>query len=192
MNIKNLVFYLLLCLVVYYLIIVWGMYLVDYNFLHENFQQNVDLPLNTRYSCSNFCGPNSQCAFTREQCSTDYDCQGCKPKQIKDYKYKSKDVPGDNDAGKLTFSQTPQYSSLTTDFTSQSSYISSKEVPQMYLGEDKWEHSFNQGMKYFLKNQYDNDKELHKDFEFESNYPKVESITGLFWTNEAPASNTNL
>ena len=58
MNIKNLVFYLLLCLVVYYLIIVWGMYLVDYNYLHENFQQNVDLPLNTRYSCSNFCGPN--------------------------------------------------------------------------------------------------------------------------------------
>lgn len=192
MNVNNIVFCLLLCLIIYYLIIMWGLYLVDNNYLQENFQQNVDLPLNTRYSCSNFCGPNSQCAFTKEQCSTDYDCQGCKPKLKKDFKYKSKDVPGDEDAGKLTFSQTPQYSSLTTDFGSQSSYISSKQVPQMYLGKDMWEHSFNQGMKYFSENQSDNDRELHKDFEFEPNYPKVESITGLFETNEVPASNTSL
>ena len=140
------------------------------------------MPLTTRYSCSNFCGPNSQCAFTREQCSSDIDCTGCQPNINKKPKYKTKDVPGENDAGKLTFSQTPQYSGLTTDIGTKASLYNkiSASVPQVYLGLDQWTKSANQGMTYFFKNQTDNDRELGYNFEFEPKYPKKKSITGIF------------
>jgi hypothetical protein len=194
MKIRNLVFYILISLILYYVLILWGVLLVNNNYIHEKFQPNVDVPLTSKYSCSNFCGPNAECAFSREQCSTDYDCQGCKPKQKKDYTYQSKDVPGDDDAGKMTFSQTPQYSSLTNDFGTRSSIIMSKtdSVPQLNLGVDTWTKSFNQGMNYYLKSQIDNEKELNYDFEFEQHYPTTESITGLFVTSDIPASNSDL
>ena len=39
----------------------------------------VDLPLNTKYNCSNMCGPLSRCAISGEQCTSDVDCYGCTP-----------------------------------------------------------------------------------------------------------------
>ena len=184
MKLEQLLLYLFICFVLYYFMIFWGIYLVNNGFfnIQESFQPNVDLPLTTRYSCSNFCGPNSQCAFTREQCSSDIDCTGCKPNINKNPTYKTKDVPGENDAGKLTFSQTPQYSVLTTDIGTKASLYNklSASVPQVYLGLDQWTKSANQGMTYFFKNQTDNGIELGYDFEFEPKYPKTESITGIF------------
>jgi hypothetical protein len=45
------------------------------NKLHSN---TIDMPVFSKYTCSNWCGPKSQCLFTREQCSSDVDCKGCK------------------------------------------------------------------------------------------------------------------
>ena len=192
LKLEQLVLYVFICLLLYYLIILWGIYLLDNHYIQETFQPNVDVPLTTRYSCSNFCGPNAQCAFTREQCSTDYDCTGCKPKLKRDYQYKTKEVPGDDDAGKLTFSQTPQYSSLTTDIGTEASLYSKtdKKVPQIYWGVDKWTKSANQGTKYYLQNQRDNEEALRYDFEFQLNYPYRESATGIFRDSGPLAANS--
>ena len=76
-----------------YLAIGWIIYISFFNF-KEGFDpnalltydsnspknsHNVDV-VNNKYSCSNFCGPQSQCALTRDQCTSDVDCQGCQPK----------------------------------------------------------------------------------------------------------------
>ncbi len=38
----------------------------------------VDMPYFAEYTCNNWCGPLSQCLFTRENCTSDRDCTGCK------------------------------------------------------------------------------------------------------------------
>jgi len=45
------------------------------NYTHSN---NIDMPAFSKYTCENWCGPNSQCLFSREQCFSDVDCKGCK------------------------------------------------------------------------------------------------------------------
>jgi len=190
MTIEGIIIAIIICIFIFLMMEDWTNYLIKNNYFQEKFQ-NVDLPINTNYSCSNFCGPNAQCAITREQCLSDNNCFGCQPKRRKDYKYKSKDVPGDNDAGKLTFNQTPQYSPLTTDIGVWASKYSKKnKVPQVYMGVDTWTRTANQGMDEYIINQRDNNIALHKDFEFELYYPATESITGIFKTYEAPASNS--
>jgi hypothetical protein len=37
----------------------------------------IDMPYFANYTCKNWCGPRSQCLFTREQCTSDADCGGC-------------------------------------------------------------------------------------------------------------------
>lgn len=44
------------------------------NYIHSN---NIDMPPFSKYTCSNWCGPKSQCLLSREQCSSDVDCKGC-------------------------------------------------------------------------------------------------------------------
>jgi len=75
----------------------------------------VDLPLTTKYSCSNFCGPTSRCSISGTQCFADIDCHGCAPYSPPLTEERSKNVPGNNEAGKLTWGLTPQYSALTTN-----------------------------------------------------------------------------
>ena len=60
---------------------------------------NVDV-VNNEYSCSNFCGPQSQCAITREQCTSDVDCQGCQPPITAPPKYLTAEVKPLNENGK--------------------------------------------------------------------------------------------
>jgi len=45
------------------------------NNLHSN---TIDIPAFSKYTCSNWCGPQSQCLLSREQCFSDVDCKGCK------------------------------------------------------------------------------------------------------------------
>jgi len=44
--------------------------------------QNVNMPINTNYSCSNICGTQNRCRITGEQCTSDVDCFGCQPKKF--------------------------------------------------------------------------------------------------------------
>lgn len=66
------------------LIVIFNMidYLVKENYIVECFESQktshtVDLPLNTSYTCQNFCGPTARCAITGHQCSIDAACPGC-------------------------------------------------------------------------------------------------------------------
>ena len=51
----------------------YDMYKVNY--IHSNM---IDMSAFSKYTCSNWCGPKSQCLLSREQCSSDVDCKGCK------------------------------------------------------------------------------------------------------------------
>lgn len=155
---------------------------------------NVDMPINTYYGCKNFCGPKSQCAITREQCTSDVDCQGCQPFPTQPPRYLTKNVRGDNDAGKLIYNQNPRYSSLTTDIGTKASLYGNKfaPVPQPYLGLDKWVESANYGIKLqddALAYKYSEEPE---EFRFIPNYPTRESATGLFKYTGPLASNAYL
>jgi hypothetical protein len=44
--------------------------------------QNVNMPINTNYSCSNICGTQNRCRISGEQCTSDVDCFGCQPKKF--------------------------------------------------------------------------------------------------------------
>jgi hypothetical protein len=57
---------------------------------------NVDMPINTYYSCQNMCGPLARCSISGEQCTSDVDCYGCVPKNQKNPK-KTKEVLDDSD-----------------------------------------------------------------------------------------------
>jgi hypothetical protein len=203
------------------LVIGWAIYTyffkVHYNF-KEGFDPNALLtydsnsPSNThnvnlvndKYSCSNFCGPNAQCAITREQCSSDVDCKGCQPPITAPPKYLTNlEVKPLDDAGKLTLSQTPQYSSLTTDIGTFATSLSGKPgsldegPPAMYQGFDKWTKSFNYGLKL------SNEKLTYADTESAGTlnsadalilpqYPVTKTATGLFYDAGPNASNARL
>lgn len=47
----------------------------------QNESHNVDLPINTRFSCANMCAPPARCSITGEQCTSDVDCSGCLKKE---------------------------------------------------------------------------------------------------------------
>ena len=78
----------------------------------------VNLPINTNYTCQNFCGPTARCSITGQQCAADIDCPGCMPYVPGIKNELTPDVPGDNDAGKLTTGVTPTYSPLTSTYQS--------------------------------------------------------------------------
>jgi hypothetical protein len=150
--------------------------------------------VNNEYSCSNFCGPQSQCAITKQQCTSDVDCQGCQPPITAPPKYLTDtEVKPLDDAGKLTWNQAPQYSSLTTDIGSAAAYVDKKaEIARPYEGYDKWTKSFNYGLELAdkkLVNQYSPEPDEYKSIPV---YPTTRSATGLFYDTGPTASNADL
>jgi hypothetical protein len=121
---------------------------------------NVDIPLNTYYSCKNICGPLSTCSKTGEQCTSDIDCFGCKPS--KNY---IKPIPtilegfvkGQNAAGKLTSGVVPAYSVLTTDIGTHAKLYNDGQlypaVPKAQYGVNTWLKSFEAGLEIYKKKQ---------------------------------------
>jgi len=178
--------------------------LLEYNPDSQLTVQDVDV-VNNFYTCKNFCGPKAQCAITREQCVADIDCDGCTPPtliQKNNNKNKSKtiesftqlsscDMPqNDVAAGKLTFSQTPQYSTLTTDIGAFARVINNDaKVPRMYEGIDTWTKSFNYGLKlaYSKLPKLSASEELIKPV-----YPLSVTSTGMFYDLGPPPSNSTI
>lgn len=174
--------------------------LLEYNPDSPLTVQNVDV-VNNFYTCKNFCGPKAQCAITREQCVADIDCDGCTPptlirqnknKTIESFtQLSSCDMPqNDVAAGKLTFSQTPQYSTLTTDIGAFARVINNDaKVPRMYEGIDKWTKSFNYGLKlaYSKLPKLSASEELIKPV-----YPLSVTATGMFYDLGPPPSNSTI
>jgi hypothetical protein len=136
----------------------------------------VNLPLTTTYSCKNFCGPTARCAITGQQCFTDIDCPGCQPYSPPLSKNTS-DLPGDNDAGKLTLGVTPQYSSLTSGYGTKEKIITDDmygQPLQANFGVDVWGESFNQSQTLY------NDRYKPNQLQYMPNYPPQYSLTGEF------------
>jgi len=180
----NKLFLLLSALILLFIVFKMIHYLAAEKYIVEDFDSNkndktshtVNLPLTTSYSCQNFCGPNSRCAITGQQCFTDIDCPGCQP--YSPPLPKTKDcIPGASNAGKLTVGVSPTYSPLTTGYGTREKIITDDmyaEPPQANFGVDTWGKSFNEGQKLFNR-RYKPDQ-----LQFMPNYPSMYSITGEF------------
>lgn len=160
-------------------------YLVKQKYIVECFENSqtssqtshtVNLPLNTTYSCQNFCGPAARCALTGQQCLADTDCSGCQP--YSPPLTKTADcIPGNDDAGKLTVGVTPTYSPLTTGYGTKERIITKdmySKPSQANLGYDTWGQSFNETQDLFNKRYKPN------QLQYMPNYPPMYSITGEF------------
>jgi hypothetical protein len=153
----------------------------------------VNLPLTTKYSCKNFCAPaTARCAITGEQCMADIDCRGCNPYGPTIKKQQSTaNVPGQNDAGKLTWGVTPTYSILTTDIGTRAKlFTSNKEKldppPHGSFGVNTWITAFNGGQKLF------DERYKPSGLKFMPNYDKRYTATGQFIDDGPLASNAYL
>jgi|LauGreDrversion2_2_1035103.scaffolds.fasta_scaffold01315_2 hypothetical protein len=174
-------------------------YLVVNDFIVECFSSNiipesmntshtVNLPLTTTYTCKNFCGPTARCAITGQQCFTDIDCPGCQP-YVPPLSSSSRCIPGDNDAGKLTMSQTPQYSTLTTDIGTRAKLITSNKFSQPAManfGLNTWRTAYDESDKLFNKRYKPN------QLQYMPNYDKRYSLTGEFIDDGPLPSNAYL
>lgn len=112
----------------------------------------VNLPLTTTYSCKNFCGPTARCSITGQQCFTDIDCPGCQPYSQSLPKDNGVCISGDDDAGKLTWGVTPQYSPLTSGYGTKAKIVTGNvfsKPSQANFGVDTWSSTSNQGLKLY-------------------------------------------
>jgi hypothetical protein len=150
----------------------------------------VDLPLTTTYSCKNFCGPPARCAITGQQCTADIDCPGCNPYGPDNKPIISKPVPGNNDAGKLTWGVTPTYSTLTTDIGTRAKLVESNKKfnkpAQPNFGVNTWITAFNGGQELF------DEKYKPAGLEFMPTYENRYSLSGEFIDEGPLASNAYL
>jgi len=150
----------------------------------------VNLPLTTTYSCTNFCGPQSRCAVSGHQCTSDIDCPGCQPYVPPLTNSETRIVPGDDDAGKLTIGVTPRYSPLTTDIGTKAAPVETYDPlsrpPMPDFGENTWEKSFEQDQKMF------NNTYKPPTLTNMPNYKERYSMTGIFKTDGPYASNATL
>ena len=145
-------------------------------FTNNNISHTVNLPLTTTESCKNFCGPTSRCAITGQQCFTDIDCPGCQ-QRTQPITKSNNNIPGDNDAGKLTLGVTPQYSSLTSGYGTQQLVITDNmySKPAMpNFGVNTWSSEFNEDQKLFDARYKPN------KLKSMSNYPERYTLTGEF------------
>lgn len=187
--------------------------LINYNNTNSPlYSHTVNLPINDPVSCKNFCGPQSQCAITREQCTTDIDCNGCNPGPTPMDSCRTKDVEPYDDAGKLGQSGL-QYSKLTTGYNNHNAdfsqiYTNSKdaELKVPYQGVDIWTKSFNEGLNLYNKRRESAEKYSQgitnqiplatknklNPIKNEPNYPMRISATGEFYETTPLPSNATL
>jgi hypothetical protein len=150
---------------------------------------NVNLPLTTTYSCQNFCGPTARCSITGQQCFADIDCPGCQP-YVPPLPKSNDCIPGNDDAGKLTWGVTPQYSPLTNGYGTKELIVTNNVFAKPAManfGIDTWKDSFNEGDKLFEK-RYTPPNNLT----YALNYPKQYSLTGEFIEDGPLPSNSYL
>ena len=200
-NQYNMLFLVIISFILFVTIFKWIDYLTNENYIVDPVEcfttdvtqekydgstsHTVDLPLTTTYSCKNFCGPTARCSITGQQCSADIDCPGCQP-YSPPLKKASGCVPGDNDAGKLTFGITPQYSPLTSGYGTQELEITSNmysKPAQPNFGVDVWSQEFNEDQKLF------DQRYKPSGLQYMPDYPKRYSLTGEFIEDGPFASN---
>ena len=145
----------------------------------------VNLPINTTYTCQNFCGPTARCSKTGEQCMADIDCPGCMPYTNSKNEI-TPDVPGDNDAGKMTTGVTPTYSPLTWTYQNYlriNTENANENPPTANLGVDTWTNKFDTGEDFY------NQRYRPNGLQFMPEYPKITTTTGQFKTDDPLPAN---
>jgi hypothetical protein len=149
---------------------------------------NVNLPLNTSESCTNFCGPPNRCSITGESCLSDNNCQGCQPPITRRFFNSHNDPAGLNDAGKL-LTMIPAYSVLTTDIGTRAYTFDKGAKPVMgNFGTNLWRCPFDVGLGLYKKRY----NPTHKDEPFLLTYPSRPSLTGDFCDDGPFPANTPL
>jgi hypothetical protein len=149
----------------------------------------VDLPLTNTYSCQNFCGPTARCSVTGQQCFADIDCPGCQPTVPGLPKKNSVNIQGNDDAGKLTFGMTPQYSPLTSGFGTKELQINKNMFAKPLepnFGVNTWYSSYEIGKQLFNKRYKPN------NMTYMPNYNSRYNMLGDTMTDEPYASNAYL
>jgi hypothetical protein len=193
----NTIFLVCLCAILLGIIFFWIDFLALNNYVTECFtlypnaeatSDSVDLPLTTKYSCKNFCGPNARCSITGQQCMADIDCPGCQPYSPPLPRYNDS-IPGDNDAGKLTIGVTPQYSPLTSGYGTHERVITKNmfSKPSMpNFGGNIWIDQFKKDQELFDK------RYKPPGLKYMPNYPQRYSLTGQFIEDGPfPSNSTN-
>jgi hypothetical protein len=147
----------------------------------------VDLPLTTTVSCTNMC-INARCSKTGQQCLSDIDCPGCQP-FVPPLPPAKDNIPGNDDAGKMTGGVTPSYSVLTNDIGTQAKLYRDGEyqfesAPQANFGTNVWRSSFDQDRNLFDK------RYKPTGLPNMPEYSKRYSITGEFM-DEGPLSSND-
>ena len=153
----------------------------------SNTSHSVDLPLTTTSSCSNFCGPTARCSVTGQQCTSDIECPGCQPNVTQPQNQYTPNVPGNDDAGKLSYK--PGYSTLTKDIGSTASIYNDNKMGapvQANFGKNTWIDKFNESRQLF--------DERYKPAGLENlpAYPGRPSATGQFVDEGPLAANAYL
>lgn len=147
-------------------------------YLNKSTSYSVDLPITTKYSCQNWCGPQARCAISGQQCLADIDCHGCH--QPDSPKKKVKDcIPGNDEIR-------TQYLFLISEYGMKEKNITKDmyaRPPQANFGIDTWGKSFNQGQILFNK------RYKTEQLQYMPNYTPIYSITGEFIENEPLPSN---
>ena len=163
------------------------------------YSHTVNLPINDTVSCKNFCGPQSQCAITREQCTSDIDCNGCNPGPPPINTYITTNVdPYDNAGGKLGHSNlTSGYNNHSANFSQIYPGSIEAELKTPYQGLDLWTKSFNEGLNLYNKRResaekYNQGITNQLSSEYEHKYPMRVSATGQFYETTPPPSNAYL
>ena len=155
---------------------------------NSKISHTVNLPLNDTTSCKNFCSPTGRCAITGQQCLADVDCPGCQPNEPTSSD-KSEDVPGYDDAGKLTVGITPTFSVLTTDIGTKATTFTRKKFSKPVspnFGENIWMAKFKEENSMF-KQRY-----TPSGLQYMPSYPERYSLTGDFVENGPLPSNSFL
>jgi hypothetical protein len=153
---------------------------------------NVNLPINTTYSCKNMCGPYGKCSITGQRCLSDIDCYGCQPStsEISTSFLEMNTPQGEDDAGKYSY-LAPTYSELTTDVGTRAKLTSLSAkfspTPEYNAGVNTW------------RTEFDEKSALYNDvYAPPSNlanmpsYPTRYSLSGQFQENGPLASNAYL
>jgi len=197
----NNIFLALFCVILFFLMFKWIEFLFTNKYIAECFttapfaqdtsasnSYSVDLPLTTKYSCQNFCSPSSRCSITGQQCTADIDCPGCQP-YVPPLPKSNEEIPGNNDAGKLTGGVTPQYSSLTNGYGTKERVVTNNlySKPAMpSFGVNEWYPQFKEENELFDKR--------YKPPQLENmpNYAGRYSLTGQFVEDGPFPSNAEL
>ena len=152
---------------------------------------NVNMPLNTKVSCQNMCGPPNRCSITGQQCMADIDCPGCEPPSSTGTgeSKTTQEVMGENDSGKLSTAMTPNYSELTSDIGSRARLITADKYEKSmspYRGINTWDAQFNLSRKLF------DDRYKPAGLKGMPSYRRQYSLSGSFDEEGPFASNSYL